>query len=186
MPFSRFSNFDLCRGTLGSQLLGGVLVTPTCLHPEIPPILLQSKNLCAPKKWPSDISQVKCQISQRHAPAERNFVKVSDSDTQTMENVAQGKCHAEYHDTFGRDKRRNKSLRASAGWLFWKSGVKNRAGFLKSEPPMDENLWHAWFGAARWSLICSRSKFIWAFIVLSRSWRIPTTPNILPPLPGNY
>ena len=37
-----------------------------------------------------------------------NFVKFSDSDTQTLENVARGELHEEnhgiFHDTLGREK----------------------------------------------------------------------------------
>ena len=43
-------------------------------------------------------------------------VKFPVSDTQTLENVARGQFHAKFfHDTFGREKRRNCSLRTSAG-----------------------------------------------------------------------
>ena len=56
---------------------------------------------------------------QRHAPAERKLrdifcfshrfwreilVKISASGTQTLEDVARGKFHAKFHDTFGREK----------------------------------------------------------------------------------
>ena len=43
------------------------------------------------------------------------LVNVSASDTQTLENVARGKLHTKFHDTFGREKHGRISLRASAG-----------------------------------------------------------------------
>ena len=97
------------------------LNSQTCL--ELPDVLLpdtrvvnslqSSKTLRNRTPYWKQYGRVPWATDQRHTPAEWNLreilVKFSDSDTQTLENVARKispKSDAKFHDIFGREKRR--------------------------------------------------------------------------------